>query len=93
MPELKMGIDLTWAINKQKFAKAIFGITKVMEGTRFYALFAMILSLHRHSKMTGIGQMFQYTFRDELNHIAFGFRAELVKFTREASSWRTAERC
>jgi len=47
MPELKMGIDLTQTANKQKFAKAIFGITQVMEGTQFYALFAMVLSLHR----------------------------------------------
>ncbi len=72
MPELKMGIDLTQTINKQKFAKAIFGITQVMEGTQFYALFAMILSLHRQNKMTGIGQMFQYTLRDESNHIELG---------------------
>ena len=67
-----MGIDLTETANKQKFAKAIFGITQVMEGTQFYALFAMILSLHRQNKMTGIGQMFQYTLRDESNHIALG---------------------
>jgi len=72
MPELKMGVDLTQTVNKQKFAKAIFGITQVMEGTQFYALFAMILSLHRQNKMTGIGQMFQYTLRDESNHIALG---------------------
>lgn len=72
MPELKMGINLTITANKQKFAKAIFGITQVMEGTQFYALFAMILSLHRQNKMTGIGQMFQYTLRDETNHIALG---------------------
>jgi ribonucleoside-diphosphate reductase beta chain len=72
VPELKMGIDLTLTVNKQKFAKAIFGITQVMEGTQFYALFAMILSLHRQNKMTGIGQMFQYTLRDESNHIALG---------------------
>ncbi len=72
MPELKRGVDLTQTVNKQKFAKALFGITQVMEGTQFYALFAMILSLHRQNKMTGIGQMFQYTLRDESNHIALG---------------------
>jgi ribonucleoside-diphosphate reductase beta chain len=72
MPELKMGLDLTRTANKQKFAKALFGITQVMEGTQFYALFAMILCLHRQNKMTGIGQMFQYTLRDESNHIALG---------------------
>jgi ribonucleoside-diphosphate reductase beta chain len=32
----------------------------------------MILSLHRQNKMTGIGQMFQYTLRDESNHIELG---------------------
>jgi ribonucleoside-diphosphate reductase beta chain len=72
VPELKMGIDLSRTENKQRFAKAIFGITQVMEGTQFYALFAMILSLHRQNKMTGVGQMFQYTLRDESNHIALG---------------------
>ncbi len=72
MPELKRGMDLTQTVDKQKFAKAIFGITQVMEGTQFYALFAMILSLFRQNKMTGIGQMFQYTLRDESNHIALG---------------------
>lgn len=72
MPELKMGLDLTATANKQKFAKAIFGISQVLEGTQFYALFAMILSLHRQNKMTGVGQMFQYTLRDESNHIALG---------------------
>lgn len=72
MPELKMGLDLTRTVNKQKFAKALFGITQVVEGTQFYALFAMILCLHRQNKMTGIGQMFQYTLRDESNHIALG---------------------
>lgn len=81
MPELKMGLDLTRTLNKQKFAKALFGITQVMEGTQFYALFAMILCLHRQNRMTGIGQMFQYTLRDESNHIALGryLLQELIK--------------
>ena len=90
MPELKMGIDLTQTVNKQKFAKAIFGITQVMEGTQFYALFAMILSLHRQNKMTGIGQMFQYTLRDESNHIALG-RYILQELLNENPDIWTAE--
>ena len=90
MPELKMGIDLTQTVNKQKFAKAIFGITQVMEGTQFYALFAMILSLHRQNKMTGIGQMFQYTLRDESNHIALG-RYILSELINENSDLWTPE--
>ena len=90
MPELKMGIDLTQTANKQKFAKAIFGITQVMEGTQFYALFAMILSLHRQNKMTGVGQMFQYTLRDESNHIALG-RYILVHLIEENPDVWTTE--
>ena len=72
MPAVKRGLDLTQTVNKQIFAKALFGISQVMEGTQFYGLFAMILSLYRQNKMTGIGQMFQYTLRDESNHIALG---------------------
>jgi ribonucleoside-diphosphate reductase beta chain len=85
MPELKKGIDLTQFENKQKFCKALFGITQVMEGTQFYALFAMILSLHRQNKMTGVGQMFQYTLRDESNHIALGryLIQELIRENQE----------
>jgi ribonucleoside-diphosphate reductase beta chain len=90
MPELKMGLDLTKTENKQKFAKAIFGITQVMEGTQFYALFAMVLSLHRQNKMTGIGQMFQYTLRDESNHIALG-RYILEQLINENPDMWTAE--
>jgi len=40
-----------------------------MEGTQFYGLFGMILSLYRQNKFPGIGQMFRYTLRDESNHI------------------------
>jgi len=40
-----------------------------MEGTQFYGLFGMVLSLYRQNKFPGIGQMFRYTLRDESNHI------------------------
>ncbi len=81
MPQLKRGLDMEILENKQKFAKALFGVSQILEGTQFYALFAMILSLHRQNKMTGVGQMFQYTLRDESQHIALGryFFTELVK--------------
>lgn len=81
MPQLKRGLDMNLLENKQKFAKAIFGVSQVLEGTQFYALFAMLLSLHRQNKMTGVGQMFQYTLRDESQHIALGryFFTELIK--------------
>lgn len=69
VPNLKYGLDMTETKNKQLLAKTIFVISQVMEGTQFYGLFGMILSLYRQNKMTGIGEMFQYTLRDESNHI------------------------
>ncbi len=90
MPELKMGVDLRVTENKQKFAKAIFAITQVMEGTQFYALFAMVLSLHRQNKMTGVGQMFQYTLRDESNHIALGRFLLTQLIAENPDIWTTA---
>ena len=72
LPELRREIDLTKTENKQLFAKTIFGITQIMEGTQFYGLFLPILHLLRNGKMPGIGQMFRYTLRDETNHIELG---------------------
>ena len=66
---LRREIDLTQLENKQAFAKNIFLFGQVMEGTQFYGLFGMILSLYRQNKFPGIGQMFRYTLRDESNHI------------------------
>lgn len=62
-------IDLTKTENKQLFAKNVFVFGQCMEGTQFYGLFGMILSLYRQNKFPGIGQMFRYTLRDESNHI------------------------
>jgi ribonucleoside-diphosphate reductase beta chain len=62
-------MDLTILSNKQDLAKNIFLFGQVMEGTQFYGLFGMILSLYRQNKFPGIGQMFSYTLRDESNHI------------------------
>ena len=66
---LRRDIDLTKTENKQALAKNIFLFGQVMEGTQFYGLFGMILSLYRQNKFPGIGQMFRYTLRDESNHI------------------------
>ena len=55
--------------NKQALARNIFIFGQCMEGTQFYGLFGMILSLYRQNKFPGIGQMFRYTLRDESNHI------------------------
>ncbi len=79
---LRRDIDLTITENKQALAKNIFLFGQVMEGTQFYGLFGMILSLYRQNKFMGIGQMFQYTLRDESNHIEV-FRNLLMDLVNE----------
>ncbi|MFP6855531.1 MAG: ribonucleotide-diphosphate reductase subunit beta [Opitutales bacterium] len=66
---MRRDMDLSQLQNKQDFAKNIFVFGQCMEGTQFYGLFGMILSLYRQNKFPGIGQMFSYTLRDESNHI------------------------
>lgn len=67
---LRRDVDLTDPENKKLLAKNIFVFGQCMEGTQFYGLFGMVLSLWRQNKFPGIGQMFRYTLRDESNHIA-----------------------
>jgi ribonucleoside-diphosphate reductase beta chain len=68
--DLRRDLDLTLAENKKLLAKNIFIFGQCMEGTQFYGLFGMVLSLYRQNKFPGIGQMFRYTLRDdESNHI------------------------
>lgn len=66
---LRKDLDLTDTANKQELAKNMFLFGQCMEGTQFYGLFGMVLSLYRQNKFPGIGQMFRYTLRDESNHI------------------------
>ena len=56
----------------QKFLKNLIGYYIIMEGLFFYSGFAMILSLQRQNKMTGIGEQFQFILRDETVHLNFG---------------------
>jgi ribonucleoside-diphosphate reductase beta chain len=63
-------------------AKNIFVFGQCMEGTQFYGLFGMVLSLYRQNKFPGIGQMFRYTLRDESNHIEL-FRALFMDLVDE----------
>lgn len=56
----------------QTFLENLIGYYIIMEGIFFYSGFAMILSLHRQNKMTGIGEQFQYILRDETVHLNFG---------------------
>lgn len=66
---MRRDMDLTQTENKQDFARNVFVFGQCMEGTQFYGLFGMVLSLYRQNKFPGIGQMFRYTLRDESNHI------------------------
>lgn len=79
---MRRDIDLTILKNQQDLAKNIFLFGQVMEGTQFYGLFGMILSLYRQNKFPGIGQMFSYTLRDESNHIEV-FRNLLMELVDE----------
>ncbi|MFY7954255.1 MAG: ribonucleotide-diphosphate reductase subunit beta [Armatimonadaceae bacterium] len=79
---LRRDLDLTTVENRQLLAKNIFVFGQCMEGTQFYGLFGMVLSLYRQGKFPGIGMMFRYTLRDESNHIDC-FRNLLLDLVRE----------
>jgi ribonucleoside-diphosphate reductase beta chain len=79
---LRKDLDLTQLENKQLLAKNLFVFGQCMEGTQFYGLFGMVLSLYRQNKFPGIGQMFRYTLRDESNHIEL-FRNLLMDLVDE----------
>ncbi|MDI9641443.1 ribonucleotide-diphosphate reductase subunit beta [Kamptonema cortianum] len=87
---LRRDIDLTQVRNKQLLAKNIFMFGQCMEGTQFYGLFGMVLSLYRQGKFPGIGQMFRYTLRDESNHIEL-FRQLFMELIEENTDIWTAE--
>ncbi|MDO9352839.1 MAG: ribonucleotide-diphosphate reductase subunit beta [Solirubrobacteraceae bacterium] len=80
--ELRRELDMDSLADKQLLAKNIFVFGQCMEGTQFYGLFGMILSLYRQGKLPGIGTMFRYTLRDESNHIEV-FRRLLLELVAE----------
>ena len=88
--DLRRDLDMTVLANKQLLAKNIFVFGQCMEGTQFYGLFGMILSLYRQNKFPGIGQMFRYTLRDESNHIEV-FRNLFMDLIEENREIWTAE--
>jgi ribonucleoside-diphosphate reductase beta chain len=90
---LRRDLDLTRLENQQLLAKNIFVFGQCMEGTQFYGLFGMILSLYRQGKLTGVGTMFRYTLRDESNHIEV-FRNLLLGLIEENPGiWTTEFQC
>jgi|UniRef100_UPI00404AC553 ribonucleoside-diphosphate reductase beta chain len=88
--DLRRDLDLNLSENKRLLAKNIFVFGQCMEGTQFYGLFGMILSLYRQNKFPGIGQMFRYTLRDESNHIEV-FRNLFMDLVEENRDIWTAE--
>jgi ribonucleoside-diphosphate reductase beta chain len=80
--DLRRDLDMTSLEDQRLVARNIFVFGQCMEGTQFYGLFGMILSLYRQGKLTGIGTMFRYTLRDESNHIEL-FRKLLLELFRE----------
>lgn len=80
--ELRRELDMTLPESKRLLARNVFVFGQCMEGTQFYGLFGMILSLYRQGKLPGLGMMFRYTLRDESNHIEL-FRRLLLELTAE----------
>ncbi len=78
---LKEGFTTATHEGAQKFLENLIGYYLIMEGIFFYSGFAMILSLHRQNKMTGIGEQFQYILRDETVHLNFGI--DLINSIKE----------
>lgn len=87
---LRKDLDLTQPENKQLLAKNIFVFGQCMEGTQFYGLFGMILSLYRQNKFPGIGHMFRYTLRDESNHIELLRRLLIDLIAENRDIWTEA---
>jgi ribonucleoside-diphosphate reductase beta chain len=83
-------MDLSTTADKQAFTKNMFLFGQCMEGTQFYGLFGMVLSLYRQNKFPGIGQMFRYTLRDESNHIEV-FRNLIMDLIEENEDVWTSE--
>ncbi len=82
---LRRDLDMLDPANVALLARNVFVFGQCMEGTQFYGLFGMILSLYRQGKLPGIGTMFRYTLRDESNHIEL-FRRLLLELVRENPS-------
>ena len=84
---LRRDLDMTDPAQIQLLAKNMFVFGQCMEGTQFYGLFGMILSLYRQGKLPGIGTMFRYTLRDESNHIELFRRLLLELVTENPTVW------
>ena len=87
---LRRDLDMDDLDARRLLARNVFVFGQCMEGTQFYGLFGMILSLYRQGKLPGIGTMFRYTLRDESNHIEL-FRRLLRELVAETPGLWTAD--
>ena len=90
--DLRRDLDMRDPEAKRLLARNVFAFGQCMEGTQFYGLFGMILSLYRQGKLPGIGTMFRYTLRDESNHIELFRRLLLELAAEEPEVWTPAFR-
>jgi ribonucleoside-diphosphate reductase beta chain len=88
--DLRRDLDMRDTDAKRLLARNVFAFGQCMEGTQFYGLFGMILSLYRQGKLPGIGTMFRYTLRDESNHIEVFRRLLLELAAEEPEVWTPA---
>jgi ribonucleoside-diphosphate reductase beta chain len=86
---LRRDLDMADLDARRLLARNVFVFGQCMEGTQFYGLFGMILSLYRQGKLPGVGTMFRYTLRDESNHIEL-FRRLLAELVSESPELWTA---
>jgi ribonucleoside-diphosphate reductase beta chain len=86
---LRRDLDMDDLDARRLLARNVFVFGQCMEGTQFYGLFGMILSLYRQGKLPGVGTMFRYTLRDESNHIEL-FRRLLRELVHENPELWTA---
>jgi ribonucleoside-diphosphate reductase beta chain len=84
---LRRDLDMQDPASVALLARNIFVFGQCMEGTQFYGLFGMILSLYRQGKLPGIGTMFRYTLRDESNHIELSRRLLLELVAENPEIW------
>jgi len=87
---LRRDLDMDDPEARRLLSTNVFVFGQCMEGTQFYGLFGMILSLYRQGKLPGIGTMFRYTLRDESNHIEL-FRRLLLEIAAENPDVWTAD--
>jgi ribonucleoside-diphosphate reductase beta chain len=90
--DLRRDLDMRDTEAKRLLARNVFAFGQCMEGTQFYGLFGMVLSLYRQGKLPGIGTMFRYTLRDESNHIELFRRLLLELAAEEPGVWTPAFR-